>query len=83
MKICAVGGTNQYWIKFGHDGLDIRTNNEPTIKVGDMDADMSNVDYANSDDVYSKDDVYTKEEVDDLIAQKIAEALEELGDDEE
>lgn len=62
LKICAIGGTNQYWIKFGHDGLDIRTNKEPTIKVGDMDEDMSNVTYAVSNDVY------TKEEVDELIS---------------
>ena len=36
---------------------------------------MEEVDYADSTNVYTKDEVYTKEEVDELIAQKIAEAL--------
>ncbi|MBQ6511756.1 hypothetical protein [Methanobrevibacter sp.] len=76
LKICAVGGLNQFWIKFGHDGLDIRTNETPTTNVGDMDADMSSVVYADSGEVYTKEEVYTKSEVDELIAAKIAEALE-------
>ena len=84
IKIVTRGGTNQFWIKFGYDGLDLRLPETSTMNVGDMDRDMTPVDYANSDTVYTKEEVYnktevyTKEEVDELIRQRIAEAL---GDD--
>lgn len=80
-KIVTRGGTNQFWIKFGYDGLDLRLPSSATTNVGDMDRDMSPVDYASSDTVYTKEEVYnktevyTKEEVDELIAEKIAEYL--------
>ena len=74
-KIISIGGTNQFWIKFGADGLDLRLPKAATLNVGDMDKNMEEVDYADSTNVYTKDEVYTKEEVDELIAQKIAEAL--------
>lgn len=92
IKIATRGGTNQFWIKFGYDGLDLRLPKQMTTNVGDMNRDMTNVDYANSDnvytkdesynkeEVYNKDEVYTKEEVDELIAQRIAEALGEDDD---
>lgn len=80
-KIISIGGTNQFWIKFGADGLDLRLPDTATTNVGDMNKNMTPIDYANSDTVYTKEEVYnktevyTKEEVDELIAQKIAEAL--------
>lgn len=86
-KIVTRGGTNQFWIKFGYDGLDIRSITPTSMNVGEMADDMTSIDYASSDDVYTKEDVYnktevyTKEEVDELIAEKIAEALAEQGDD--
>lgn len=78
IKIAFRGGTNQFWIKFGSDGLDLRLPKAATLNVGDMDKNMEEVDYADSTNVYTKDEVYTKEEVDELIRQRIAEAL---GDD--
>ena len=78
IKIAFRGGTNQFWIKFGSDGLDLRLPKAVTLNVGDMDKNMEEVDYADSTNVYTKDEVYTKEEVDELIRQRIAEAL---GDD--
>lgn len=85
-KIVTRGGTNQFWIKFGYDGLDLRLPDAATTNVGDMDRDMTPVDYANTDSVYTKDEVYnkmevyTKEEVDELIGKKIAEFLGEEED---
>ena len=82
-KIATRGGHNQFWIKFGYDGLDIRLPGSSTMKVGEMDVDMTEVQYADTNDVYSKeelytkDEVYTKEEVDELIQKAIAEALGE------
>ena len=76
-KIATRGGHNQFWIKFGYDGLDIRLPGSSTMKVGEMDVDMTEVQYADTNDVYSKEEVYTKEEVDELIQKAIAEALGE------
>ena len=76
-KIATRGGHNQFWIKFGYDGLDIRLPGSSTMKVGEMDVDMTEVQYADTNDVYSKEEVYTKEEVDELIQKAISEALGE------
>ena len=102
IKLCTITGTNQYWIKFGAAGLDIRAEKKPSMKLGNVDRDMVSVDYADSTDVYTKDEcynkeevynkeecynknecynqqeVYTKEEVDELIAEKVAEAVEQI-----
>lgn len=86
-KIATRGGHNQFWLKFGYDGLDIRLPNTSTMKVGEMDKDMTEIDYADAttvytkEEVYSKDEVYTKEEVDELIREAIQEALGEDGAD--
>lgn len=79
-KIVTRGGTNQWWIKFGYDGLDLRLNGAVTTKTGSMDSEMVDVDYADSSSVYTKDEVYTKEEVDELIKKAIQEALGEEND---
>ena len=81
IKLASRGGTNQFWIKFGSDGLDLRLPKATTTNVGDMNKNMLPVEYASSDTVYTKAEVYTKEEVDELIAQKIAEVLGEEEDD--
>ena len=87
MKIVTRGGTNQFWIKFGYDGLDIRSTTPATMNVGDTDDDMAPVDYANSsnvytkEEVYNKSEVYTKAEVDELIEQRITEILGEEDND--
>ena len=94
IKLCTITGTNQYWIKFGAAGLDIRAEKKPSMKLGNRERDMVPVDYADSTDVYTKEEcynktecynkqeVYTKEEVDELIAEKVAEAIVELqGED--
>lgn len=87
IKITSIGGTNQFWIKFGADGLDLRLPDTATTNVGDMDKNMTPVDYASSDTVYTKEEVYnktevyTKEEVDELISKAIAEAIGEEEDD--
>lgn len=84
MKISLPGASNEYYIEFGNNGLNIFLGKDKTVnqKYGALD-DVTEVDYANSDDVYTKmevynkTEVYTKEEVDELITQKIAEALNE------
>ena len=60
-KITTRGGTNQFWIKFGYNGLDLRLIENSTISVGEMDESMEDVSYA------LKDDVYTKEEIDNML----------------
>lgn len=77
IKLIAYSGTNQFWIKFGTDGLDLRLPYDSKTNVGDRDETMHETSYANSDNVYTKQEVYTKEEVDELIAKKISEALGE------
>lgn len=86
-KIALRGGTNQFWIKFGFNGLDLRLPDTVTTNVGNMAKDMNNIDYADSskvytkEEVYNKTEVYTKEEVDELISNAIAEFLGEEQDD--
>ena len=62
IKLCARGGTNQYWVKFGFDGLDMRLPEKATTKVGKRNDNMGNVNYSNADDTY------TKEEIDAIVA---------------
>lgn len=80
IKIATRAAENQFWIKFGSDGLDLRLPSAETVNVGVMDKDMEQEVYADSSNVYSKEEVYTKEEVDELIQRKIAEALGEDND---
>lgn len=86
VKIVTRGGMNQFWIKFGYDGLDLRLPNTATINKGEMNDDMEPVDYASAgdvytrDEVYCKDEVYTKDEVDELIKKAIEEALDDNDD---
>lgn len=61
IKIVTRGGTNQFWIKFGYDGLDLRLPSESTSNIGDVDSEMEELKYVNVDDVYSK------EEIDEII----------------
>ena len=74
MKLVTRGGTNQFWIKFGYAGLDIRSSTNPVTNVGEMDADMNELTYANTKDVY------TREELDLIIAgyEERIKKLEEL-----
>lgn len=53
-KIVTRGGTNQFWIKFGYDGLDLRLPESVKINSGEMDEDMVETNYAESDNVYTK-----------------------------
>lgn len=59
LKLMSVGATNQYWIKFGLDGLDIRSPETPVTNVGEFDSDMSSLEYT------------TREDVEDIIVGKI------------
>lgn len=78
---------NQFWIKFGRDGLDLRLPKPLLTKVGDLDKNMEDITYADSTKVYTKEEcynkqeVYTKEEVDELIREKVAEAIEEIQEE--
>lgn len=59
LKLVSMGETNQYWIKFGLDGLDIRLKDTPSIDIGGYDSDMSNADHV------------TKKDVEDLVIGEI------------
>ena len=93
LKLAAISGNNQHWIKFGFDGLDLRLPNDITVNVGGPSDDMNDVDYAVKDDVYSKDEIdsmlpsecnldnfYSKSEVDELLQgyEERIQALEAL-----
>lgn len=62
-KICTEGGINEFFIKFGYDGLDIRLPNSINVNTGEMDEEMIENKYVNSDDVY------TKEEIDKMLEE--------------
>lgn len=49
-----IEGTNQYWIKFGGDGLDFRLPSDSTINVGELDSDMNLIEYTRKSDFDSK-----------------------------
>lgn len=57
LKLMSMGGVNQYWIKFGEDGLDIRLPSESTTQVGLRDEEMVDSNYLNSNDTYSKEEL--------------------------
>lgn len=76
LKLLCRTETNQFWIKFGLDGLDIRSSEIPTTNVGEFDSTMEEVNYTDSNDVY------TKAEVDQLIEDLRNEILGEDDTDE-
>lgn len=76
LKLVSRTETNQFWIKFGLDGLDIRSPQAPITNVGEYDSTMEEVKYTNSNDVY------TKAEVDQLIEDLRNEILGEDDADE-
>lgn len=57
MKLVSRVPTNQFWIKFGWDGLDLRLNDTPTTNTGETDEEMSEVDYVNVNEVYTKSEI--------------------------
>lgn len=83
IKIVTRGGTNQYWIKFGYDGLDLRLPGESTTNIGNMDSDMEGLKYANSQDVYTKLEVdeKIKEITVDIELVKVVTNLPQLSDE--
>ena len=87
MKLLSTRETNLFHIEFGVDGLDLRLPSPLKTNVGEMPADMVDVDYADANDtytkeeVYNKDEVYTKEEVDELIHNLLIELQGEDTDD--
>lgn len=75
MKLVYIAGDNEYWIKFGREGLDIRLPDSLVMNQGRLDEEMETVDYINSNNFY------TKEEVDKRIEEAIANALGGNTDD--
>lgn len=72
--VSQASSNNQFWIKFGYEGLDLRLPSKSiSINTGDRAKDMEEMNYVKSDEVY------TKEEVEKLIAEKIEEALNNMG----
>lgn len=50
LKLTNITGTNQYWIKFGNNGLDIRLPDVPSAELGALDSNMSSLEYVQKDD---------------------------------
>lgn len=57
IKLCAIGGTNHFWIKFGFDGLDLRLPSNTKTNIGRFDDEMEDLEYADNTKVYSKTEV--------------------------
>lgn len=72
LKLVSISAENQFWIKFGLNGLNIRSPNAPTTSVGEYDKDMIEIGNVNSTEVY------TKEETDELIKNAIDELKQEI-----
>lgn len=68
-KIMNITGDNEYWIKFGYTGLDIRLPSNIVTAVGLTDDEMESTEYINPNEYY------TKSEVDELIKKAVEEAL--------
>lgn len=60
VKFMSLGEANNYWIKFGRDGLDIRIPENLVMNQGRLDEEMISVDYADSDNIYSKTEIDAK-----------------------
>lgn len=54
LKLMDIEGTNQYWIKFGGDGLHFRLPSDSTINVGELDSDMNLIEYTRKSDFDAK-----------------------------
>ena len=50
-KFSFSNGINEFWVKFGDDGLDFRLPEKFVTNVGEMDEDMTPVDYVSSDTI--------------------------------
>ena len=61
LKLVTRGGTNQFWIKFGYDGLDLRLPSRLKTQIGEIGTEMEEVEYSD------KGAVYTKEEIDKMF----------------
>ena len=81
VKLVCITGTNENYIEFGYNGLNIVSHKRVNQQVGSFEDDLEKISYPDTDTVYSKDEtysrdeVYTKEEVDELIRNAINEAL--------
>ncbi len=61
MKLITRGGTNQFYIKFGYDGLKISSIDKPETIVGEIENESVKLEYVN------KEEVYTKKEIDNIL----------------
>lgn len=82
-RLTCMTATNETYLDFGLNGLNVLSSKPIKTSYGEFEKDITEVDYANADNVYTKEEVYTKKEVDDLIAKKIEEALKnnEINED--
>lgn len=91
VRLTCMTATNETYVEFGGKGLQVLSSKPLKISHGVFEDDVTKVDYADASKVYTKEEcynkkeVYTKEEVDELIAKKIEEALnnadEPVGED--
>ena len=79
VRITNFRASSEDYIEFGGDGLKIQTKNPIQTSYGEYEDDLTVPVYADSDDVYTKEELYTKEEVDELIAEKVAEDTADIN----
>lgn len=61
MKISSIGATNDYYVQFGANGLQICSKKTPMIHIGEMEDETVKLEYAN------REEVYTKKEIDNIL----------------
>ena len=80
-KISNIGATNHWGFDIGSGNIKISSCEGVEFKEGEFHSEDTIVEYANSENVYSKKELYTKTEVDEAIKQAIEELRNEiLGD---
>lgn len=77
-KLTNIGATNMWGIEIGNGEIKTNTMNGVTFTEGEFHADNTEVNYANTEDMYTKKEVYTKTEVDNLLNNMKQEIIREL-----
>ena len=66
-RLTCMTATNETYVEFGGKGLEVLSSKPLKISHGQYENDVTEVNYADADKVYSKEEVYNKTEVDDAL----------------
>lgn len=60
IRLSSVGATNEYYVQFGSQGLQIGSKEKPKVEIGDMEDETKELDYVFAEDVYNKEEIDNK-----------------------